>query len=204
VANNDHFFLNLAMAAGKATADAAAGIAGSSLVVAMARNGTDFGIRLSGTGDRWFTAPAGRVDGLYLPGFSEEDGNPDIGDSTITETIGLGGFAMAAAPAIVSFVGGSAEDALATTRSMYEITWGTSDHYKVPSLGFAGTPLGIDCRAVVQTGLLPTINTGIAHREAGIGQVGAGLAKPPMEAFAAAVAALAEGRSDPSRGEGST
>jgi hypothetical protein len=192
VSGNDHFFLNLVMAAGKATADSAAGIEGSSVVVAMARNGTEFGVRLSGTGDRWFTGPAGEVEGLYLPGFSAEDANPDIGDSTITETIGVGGFAMAAAPAIVRFVGGSPSDAVAATKSMYEITWGESEHYKVPVLGFRGTPLGIDCRAVVQTGVLPVVNTGIAHKDPGIGQVGAGLVHPPMEAFVSATRAFAE------------
>ena len=192
ISDNDHFFLNLVMAAGKATADAAAGIEGSSVVVAMARNGTEFGIRLAGTGDEWFTGPAGEVEGLYLPGFGPDDANPDIGDSTITETIGLGGMAMAAAPAIVRFVGGSPEDALDATRSMYEITWGESAHYQVPALGFRGTPLGIDCRAVVHAGLLPVVNTGIAHREPGIGQVGAGLVDPPMEAFVAATRALAD------------
>jgi Protein of unknown function (DUF1116) len=191
ISGNDHFFLNLVMAAGKATADAGAHTQGSSIVVAMARNGTEFGVRLSGTGNRWFTGPAGEVEGLYLPGFSAADANPDIGDSTITETIGVGGFAMAAAPAIVSFVGGTPSDAVAATKSMYEITWGESEHYRVPVLGFRGTPLGIDCRAVVQTGVLPVVNTGIAHREPGIGQVGAGLVKPPMEAFVAATRALA-------------
>lgn len=191
IAGNDHFFLNLVMAAAKATADAAAGIERSSIVVAMARNGTEFGVRLSGAGDRWFTGPAGDVEGLYLPGFSADDANPDIGDSTITETIGVGGFAMAAAPAIVRFVGGTPGDALAATRSMYEITWGESDHYKVPALGFRGTPLGIDTRAVVHTGLLPVVNTGIAHKDPGVGQVGAGLVEPPMEAFLSATRAFA-------------
>jgi Protein of unknown function (DUF1116) len=193
ISGNDHFFLNPVMAAAKATADCAAGIDGSSVVVAMARNGTEFGVRLSGTQDRWFTGPAGAVEGLYLPGFSAADANPDIGDSTITETIGVGGFAMAAAPAIVRFVGGTPADALAATQTMYEITWGESDHYRVPAMGFRGTPLGIDCRAVVHTGVLPVVNTGIAHKDPGVGQVGAGLVEPPMEAFVAATAALAAG-----------
>jgi Protein of unknown function (DUF1116) len=191
ISGNDHFFLNLAMAAGKATADAAAGTAGSSIVTAMARNGTEFGVRLAGTGDRWFTGPAGVVDGLYLPGFGPEDANRDIGDSTITETIGIGGMAMAAAPAIVRFVGGSPEDAVAATLSMYDITWGESAAYQLPTLGFRGTPLGIDGREVVHTGILPAVNTGIAHKDPGVGQVGAGLVEPPMEAFVAAVRALA-------------
>lgn len=192
ITGNDHFFLNVAMAAAKASADAACGIEASSIVVAMARNGTEFGVRLSGTGGAWFTGPAGMVDGLYLSGFGADDANPDIGDSTITETMGVGGFAMAAAPAIVRFVGGSASDALTATNKMYEITWAESDHYQVPALSFRGTPLGIDCRAVVHTGVLPVVNTGIAHRDPGVGQVGAGLVDPPMEAFVAATKALAD------------
>ena len=191
ISGNDHFFLNLSMAAGKATADAAAGIPGSSIVTAMARNGTEFGIRLSGTGDRWFTGPAGVVEGLYLPGFGPQDAALDIGDSTITETIGIGGFAMAAAPAIVGFVGGTWADAVKATESMYDITWAESTTYRIPALDLRGTPLGIDAREVVHTGVLPVINTGIAHRDAGVGQVGAGLVRPPMSAFVNAVRALA-------------
>jgi hypothetical protein len=192
ISGNDHFFLNLSMPAAKTTADAARDIASSSIVVAMARNGTEFGLRLSGTGDRWFTGPSGIVSGLFLPGFTADDANPDIGDSTITETVGLGGLAMAAAPAIVQFVGGRAEDALDATLSMYDITWSESAHYQVPALGFRGTPFGIDALEVVHTGKLPLVNTGIAHREPGVGQVGAGLVRPPMKAFVDAVRALTE------------
>jgi hypothetical protein len=191
IAGNDHFYLNLTMPAAKASADAAAGVDRSSIVVAMARNGTEFGVRLSGTGDRWFTGPSGMIDGLYLPGFGPDDANPDIGDSTITETVGLGGFAMAASPAIVRVVGGGPEDALEATRAMYDITWAESRSYQIPPLGFRGTPTGIDCREVVHTRVLPFVNTGIAHREPGIGQIGAGLVEPPMEAFVKAVRALA-------------
>ena len=189
---NDHFTLNLTMPAGKCALDAAAGVAGSSLVTVMARNGTEFGIRVSGTGDRWFTAPAPIVDGLYLPGFSAEDAAPDIGDSAITETAGYGGFAMAAAPAIVQFVGGSPKRALETTRRMRRITLAESSAYQVPSLGFRGTPTGIDVLRVVQTGIVPAINTGIAHKEPGIGMVGAGLVTPPFACFAAGARALAK------------
>ena len=192
IGGNDHFFLNLSMPAAKVLADAAAGVEASSLVTTMARNGTRFGIRVSGTGERWFSGPAGVVDGLYLPGYGAADANLDIGDSTITETVGLGGFAMAAAPAIVEFVGGRPQDAAATTERMYEIAWSESASFRIPALGFRGTPTGIDCREVVHTGVLPAINTGIAHREPGIGQIGAGLVEPPMEAFVAAVSALAE------------
>jgi hypothetical protein len=187
---NDHFALNLIMAAGKCTADGAAGIAGSSIVTAMARNGIEFGLRVSGTGNEWFTGPAGVVDGLYFPGFSAADANPDIGDSTITETIGLGGFALAAAPAIVRFIGGQASDAAEATLAMYGITWGESDHYRIPSLDFRGTPLGIDIREVVHSGTMPVINTGVAHREPGIGQIGAGMTTPPVEAFTSALRRL--------------
>ncbi len=189
---NDHFALNLSMPAGKCSVDAAADVLGSSLVTVMARNGTEFGIRASGTGDRWFTAPAPKVAGLYLPGFSEVDAAPDIGDSAITETAGYGGFAMAAAPAIVQFVGGSPERALETTRRMRRITLAESPVYRIPALGFRGTPTGIDVLKVVDTGILPAINTGIAHREPGVGMVGAGLVEPPFECFAQAAHALAE------------
>lgn len=191
IGGNDHFFLNLVMPAGKLAADAARGIAGATMVVAMARNGTDFGIQTAGTGDRWFTAPAAVPDGLYLGGFGPGDANPDIGDSTITETSGIGGFAMAAAPAIVAFIGGQARDALEATRSMYEITLAEHPAYQIPILDFRGSPTGIDVTKVVRTGLLPVVNTGIAGRVAGTGQVGAGLVHPPFEVFAAATRALA-------------
>ena len=190
--SNDHFFLNLTMPAGKCALDAAAGIEGSSLVTVMARNGTEFGIRVSGTGDRWFTAPAPIVDGLYLPGFRAADAAPDIGDSAITETAGYGGFAMAAAPAIVQFVGGSPSLALETTMRMGRITLSESRAYQIPALGFRGTPTGIDVLKVAETGIVPAVNTGIAHKEPGIGMVGAGLVTPPFEIFAAAARTLAE------------
>lgn len=191
LSRNDHFFLNLSMAACKATMDAAHGMPNCTLVTAMARNGTRFGIRVSGTGDRWFTAAAPRVNGLYFVGFTAEDANPDLGDSSITETAGLGGFAMAAAPAIVQFVGGTPEDAVALTREMGEICFGRNQTFTIPVLGFVGTPAGIDVRKVVETGITPVINTGIAHREAGMGQVGAGLTRAPMECFEEALQALA-------------
>jgi hypothetical protein len=184
--------LNPVMAACKAMADAAHGVEGSTLVTAMARNGTDFGIRVSGLGEQWFTAPALVPDGLYFPGFSAADANPDIGDSTITETAGIGGFAMAAAPAIVSFVGGEPADASRATLEMYEITVAEHRHFTIPALGFRGTPTGIDLQRVVELGLTPRINTGIAHRQPGIGQVGAGLVRPPAEIFEAALVAWAE------------
>jgi Protein of unknown function (DUF1116) len=192
VGGNDHFFLNLAMPACKLVLDAARDIPGSTMVVAMARNGTDFGIQVSGTGDRWFTGPAQPVDGLYLGDFGPDDANPDIGDSAITETAGLGGFSMAAAPAIVRFVGGSVPDALATTRRMYEITLTESPRWTIPALEFRGVPTGIDVTLVCRTGILPQINTGMAGRVAGVGQVGAGLVNPPAEIFPAALAALAD------------
>jgi hypothetical protein len=191
-AGNDHFFLNLAMASGKVSADAARDLPGSSLVVAMARNGTDFGVQVSGTGDRWFTGPAGVPDGLYLGSYGPADANPDIGDSTITETTGVGGFAMAAAPAIVRFIGGEVPDALAATQRMYEITFAEHPAFQVPILDFRGTPVGIDVTKVVRTGVRPVVNTGIAGRVAGTGQVGAGLVSPPAEVFTQALHALAE------------
>ena len=192
VAGNDHFFLNLTMPMGKCTLKAAEGEPLSSLVTVMARNGTVFGIQLSSMPGRWFTGPAQMVRGLYFPGRSEADANPDIGDSAITETAGFGGFAMGAAPAIVQFVGGTAEDALAATRAMGRITLGPNPGLAIPALGFAGTPTGVDLRLVEERNLLPQINTGIAHRDPGVGQVGAGLVNPPWEAFHAALEAFAE------------
>ena len=189
---NDHFFLNLTIPSCKCTVDAAAGIEGSSVITTMARNGTEFGIRVSGLGDRWFTGPASVVDGLYLPGFGPDDAARDIGDSVITETAGIGGFAMAAAPAIVQFVGGSPADATTFTLRMYEITVGENDAYRIPGLDFRGTPTGIDLLKIVETGVLPAINTGIAHKDPGVGMVGAGLVKPPMACFHEALSAYAD------------
>ena len=183
--------LNPVMAGCKAMADAAHGVEGSTVVTALARNGTDFGMRVSGLGDDWFTAPAEIPNGLYFPGFSSEDANADIGDSTITETAGIGGFAMAAAPAIVAFVSGTPQDAINATLEMYEITVAEHDHFTIPPLDFRGTPTGIDIRKVVELGTTPRINTGIAHKEAGVGQVGAGLVRPPKAIFEEALIAYA-------------
>jgi hypothetical protein len=183
IERNDHFFLNLSMAAGKAMLEPAEGIEGSTVLTVMARNGTDFGIRLAGMPQRWFVAPAGMVEGLYLPGFTAEDANPDIGDSTVTETAGYGGFAMAGAPAIARFVGGSPQDALNATLEMYEICFSEHEHFTIPALNFRGTPLGIDVRKVAETGILPRLNTGIAHKKPGIGMVGAGVLRAPERCF---------------------
>ena len=180
---NDHFFLNLSMAAGKAMLEPAEGIAGATVLTVMARNGTDFGIRMASMPQRWFVAPAGVVQGLYLPGFSADDANPDIGDSTVTETAGYGGFAMAAAPAIARFVGGTPQDALDATQEMYEICFAEHAHLTIPALNFRGTPLGIDVRKVAETGILPRLNTGIAHKKPGIGMVGAGVLRAPDKCF---------------------
>ena len=192
IERNDHFFLNLSMPAGKAMLEPAEGIDGSTILTVMARNGTDFGIRMAGLPDRWFVALAGIVDGLYLPGFTAEDANPDIGDSTVTETAGFGGFAMAGAPAIARFVGGTAEDGLEATLEMYEICFTEHEHFTIPPLNFRGTPLGIDVRKVAETGILPRLNTGIAHKEPGIGMVGAGVLRAPEKCFAEAFEALRE------------
>jgi len=184
--------LNPVMAACKSITDAAHGVEGSTIVTVMARNGTDFGIRVSGMGDCWFTGPAGVVKALYFPGYTEKDANPDIGDSTITETAGIGGFAMASAPAIVTFIGGTAKDAINTTLDMYEICYSEHKYFTIPPLDFRGTPTGIDIRKVVEKGMLPRVNTGVAHREPGIGQVGAGVVTPPANIFEDALVAFAE------------
>lgn len=185
---NDHFFLNISMPACKCSLDPLSDIEYSTVVYTMSRNGTDFGIRVCGTGKEWFTAPCELVNGLYFPGFDEADANPDIGDSCITETAGIGGFAMATAPAIVQFVGGTPKDAINYTTSMYEITCTENNAFKIPNLNFRGTPTGIDMRKVIETNILPVINTGIACNRAGVGQVGAGVVNPPMKCFEDALA----------------
>ena len=193
IAGNDQFFLNVAMAMGKAITDPARNIDGSTIVTAMSRNGTDFGIRVSGTGDQWFTAPVEMPEGLYFPGFSAEDANPDMGDSTIVETVGLGGFAMAAAPAVAGFVGaGAASEAALFTQRMSEITICENPEWAIPALNYQGVPTGIDVRLVVDSGIAPTINTGIAHKEPGRGQVGAGVVKAHLDCFDAALIGISE------------
>ncbi|GAA4283251.1 hypothetical protein GCM10022261_07820 [Brevibacterium daeguense] len=195
---NDHFALNLVMPACKLATLAARGVPGSTLVTTMARNGTDFGIQVSGTGDTWYTGPAQVAEGLFLGSFGPDDANPDIGDSAITETAGVGGFAMATAPAIVRLVGGGVPFALRTTRRMYEITLGEHPAHQIPILEFRGVPTGIDVTKVLRTGVLPQINTGMAGRVAGVGQVGAGLVNPPEECFTEAIRSLADAVEAPS------
>lgn len=181
----DMFNVNLVMATMKSISDAIMNqdVKGSTIVAVMARNGTDFGIKLSGVKDKWFVAPANIPEGLYFPGYSEKDAAGDIGDSCITETFGLGGFSLAAAPAIVQFIGGTYSDGVRITKEMYEITCSESSFLKIPNLNFRGVPTGIDIVKVLKTGVTPTITTGIAHKDPGIGQVGAGLVKAPMECF---------------------
>jgi hypothetical protein len=185
-------FLGLSMAAAKSIADPARDIPFCTGVTAMARNGTEFGIQVSGLDGEWFTAPAPEVKGLFLPGYSEGDEGRDIGDSAITETVGWGGFVLGGAAGILSFVGGTPDEALAYSRQMRQITIGQSPDYLIPALGFEGTAVGIDIRKVVKTGVLPIIDTAMAHKEPGHPIVGAGLVRPPMECFKKAVKRFAE------------
>ena len=202
IRSNDHYFLNLSMPACKSALDAACGVERSTVVTAMARNGVEFGIKVSGLGkDRWFTAPANFVEGLLFPGYGPEDANPDLGDSAITETMGIGGFAMGASPAITQFVGGTVSDAINYTRSMYSITTAENNNYSLPPLDFKGTATGIDILKVLETGIIPVINTGIAHKVPGIGQIGAGIVHPPRECFVKALEAFGERYGDGNKGE---
>ncbi len=191
LADNDHFALNLSMAAAKLCLDAARGTKNSTLVIAMARNGVEFGLQMAGTGNKWFTAKVGPADGLFFPGYSIEDANPDLGDSAITETLGIGGFAMAASPAITKFVGGNPSDALKISVEMGRITISQHPAFQLPPLNFAGSPSGIDVLKVSETNILPVINTGIAHKQAGIGQIGAGIVRAPKEVFLSAIREIA-------------
>jgi len=192
MAGNDHFFLNPGMAAAKVSLDSVGYVEGSSMVTVMARNGTEFGIQVAGLEEQWFTCPAALPDVLLFPGFTREDVNRDIGDSAIMETYGVGGFAIAAAPAIVQFVGGTPQDAINYTREMYEICLGENKNFTIPSLNFRGTPTGIDLLKIIETGITPVLDTGAAHREAGKGQVGAGIVRMPSEAFVSAATAFAD------------
>ncbi|MGF2069806.1 DUF1116 domain-containing protein [Enterococcus casseliflavus] len=193
IRENEHYFLNLSMPASKSALDAAHGVKYSTVVTTMARNGVEFGIRISGLDkDQWFTAPANFVKGMFFPGYTEEDANPDLGDSAITETMGIGGFAMGASPAIVQFVGGEVQDAINYSEQMYEITIGENSNYSIPTLNFRGGAYGIDIRKVIETSILPVINTGMAHKKAGIGQIGAGIVHPPFECFEKAITAFVD------------
>ncbi len=193
VNGNNHTFLNISMPSMKCTLDPIFDIPFCTVLATMCRNGTDFGIRIAGLGqNQWFTGPAEMVKGLYFPGYDECDAAPDLGDSCITETGGIGGFCMAAAPAIVQFVGGQVSDAINYSTQMYEITVGEGQAYKIPALNFRGSATGIDLCKVIETGIRPIINTGIAHKDPGVGQVGAGIVNPPEECFKTALAACAE------------
>ncbi len=191
IAANDHFFLNLSMAACKVMLDAAHGVPHSTMVTVMARNGVNFGIRLSGTGDRWFQALANPVNGLFFPGYGVDDAAADLGDSAITETAGIGGFAMAASPAIVKFVGGTPADAIGHSMAMQQVTLTQHPAFTLPALNFAGSAACIDARKVVDRNILPVINTGIAHKQAGVGQIGAGITTAPLACFISALSAIA-------------
>lgn len=188
----DQFFLNLAMAYCKSAMDAGAEIKAGSVVTVLTRNGKDFGIKVSGLGDRWFTAPVNTPQGLFFTGFSQADANTDIGDSAITEAFGVGGAAMVAAPGVTRFVGaGGVDAAIETSEEMSEIYLEHNPVLQIPSWNFQGSCLGLDIRRVVETGITPLINTGIAHRKAGIGQVGAGTVRAPLACFEKALEALA-------------
>ncbi len=190
----DQFFLNLAMAYCKAAMDAGAQIEAGSVVTVMTRNGENFGIKVSGMGDRWFTAPVNTPEGLFFTGYSQADANPDIGDSAITETFGIGGAAMVAAPGVTRFVGagGGISAALEVTEEMGEIYLERNPMLQIPTWDFQGACIGLDIRRVVETGITPLINTGIAHRDAGVGQIGAGTVRAPLACFEKALEALAE------------
>jgi hypothetical protein len=192
ITNHELIFLGLAMAAGKAIADPVRDIEYSTVVTAMCRNGVEFGIRVSGLGDEWFTAPAPVVDGLYMPGYSAADAGLDMGDSAITETVGWGGFVIGGAPGILSLVGGTPEEALNYSREMRKVTVTTHPTYRLPILGFAGAPTGIDIRLVVQSNITPIIDTAIAHKCPGYPKIGAGLLRAPVDCFKKALIAFSK------------
>lgn len=193
LADTDQFFLNIMMAASKAVMDGARQIQAGTIVTVMSRNGENFGIKIAGMGDEWFTAPVNTPQGLYFSGYSGEDASPDMGDSAITETFGVGGMAMIAAPAVTRFVGtGGFYDALEISNELDAIVVDHNPNFIIPTWDFKGAHLGIDARKVVETGITPVINTGIAHKKAGLGQIGAGTVHPPIECFEKAIIAYAK------------
>jgi hypothetical protein len=192
IGNHPFLFLGLSMASAKSAMDPVRGIDASTVVTAMARNGTEFGIQVSGLGSEWFTAPSPRVEGLLLPGWKDEDAGRDMGDSAITECVGWGGFVIGGAPGILTFTGGTAAQALAFSRDMYTISVGKSPDYLLPALDFQGAAVGIDIRKVVQTNTVPVIDTAIAHKEPGHSIIGGGIVRPPLECFAKALARFGE------------
>lgn len=194
LANTDQFFLNVMMAVGKAIVDYARKVTEGTVVTTMTRNGKDFGIRISGMGDEWFTAPVEMPHGLYFTGYTEKDASPDIGDSAITETVGVGAMVTVAAPAVTRFVGsgGGYDDALKITEQMNRVCLSNNANWSIPNWNFKGAPLGIDAAKVVATGITPMINTGIAHKQAGVGQIGAGTARAPLACFEKAILAYAK------------
>jgi Protein of unknown function (DUF1116) len=192
VAKTSQFFLNYSMVSCKAIMDAAHGVPFSTVVTATARNGTETGLRISSLGKQWFTAASAMPQGLFFPGYKQEDACPDIGDSAITETAGFGGCSFAASPALTLLAGGTVSDAVRFSREMYEITVTKNPALSLPALDFAGAPCGIDVRKVVDTGMRPVVTTGIAHKQAGVGQIGAGIVRVPMACYVAACEALAE------------
>lgn len=190
IGRTDVFFLNVAMAAVKATLVHVERVSFSTIVTAISQNGTHLGIRMAGTGRSWFLAKAPMIEGKYFDGYTEADANPGIGDSLITEVVGLGGVAMAAAPALARYTGGTASRMLDTTLEMYRITHSESRRFTIPQLGFRGCPIGLDVQRIIDSGVTPVCNAGIAHRKPGVGQVGAGIIRTPLAPFRAAIQQL--------------
>jgi hypothetical protein len=192
IIDSQQFVLNSIMAACKAMLTSGEHIEKSTIVTTIARNGFETGIRVSGLGDKWFKAPSPSINGIYFPGYSARDGNKDIGDSAITETIGLGSCAMAGAPTVIQVVGGTPKMATEITLKLYEITAAEHDTFRIPNLNFRGVPFGIDIRKVVETGVCPVINTGISHKDGAIGQIGAGITEAPLACFVNALRSYSE------------
>lgn len=189
--SSDYFFLRLSMAASKAAADAAHGVEGSSVVTGMVFNCRDFAIRVSGLGDEWFRGPLPVKFGAKLfEGHREEEIEFMGGESTLNETVGLGGFAQAAAFPLQDYQGGTPERMVEANLAMYDITVAEHPDFRIPFLGFRGVPVGIDVYLVGSTGITPVLDIGIAGSSGG--QIGAGSFRAPLEPFVAAAVAHAD------------
>ncbi|UOY02679.1 DUF1116 domain-containing protein [Blastococcus sp. PRF04-17] len=181
---NEYAFLRVGMAAAKATADAAHGVPFSSVLTGMALNSREFAIRVSGLGDEWFRGLHPRLEGRFFEGFTADDAEWIGGESCVTETVGLGGFAQVCAPTLQAYQGGTTARMRENNEAMYAITVGEHPDFLLPPLDFRGAPVGIDLFAVLRTGVVPVIDGGLAGRDGG--QIGAGVLRPDLDCFAAA------------------
>eukprot|EP00005_Dracoamoeba_jomungandri_P005154 CAMPEP_0174260516 /NCGR_PEP_ID=MMETSP0439-20130205/9811_1 /TAXON_ID=0 /ORGANISM="Stereomyxa ramosa, Strain Chinc5" /LENGTH=472 /DNA_ID=CAMNT_0015344773 /DNA_START=55 /DNA_END=1473 /DNA_ORIENTATION=+ len=184
--------LGLVMASAKATLDPAKGIPYSTFVTCMARNGYEFGIKIADSGDTWYSAPSPFPEGKFFPPYKQTDAGRDMGDSAITEANGWGSNVLNGALAFLNGLPATVQRAHEITAENKSLMVGRNPYLKAPAYDFEGVPQGLDFRLVHTKKLLPWINTGITHRDAGHRVIGRGLSKPPQRCFDQALEAMAK------------